>query len=111
VGFRYVGILTPIWAIASFQLFKGVFAGMSVLLLVSVVLPGSVSVKIARVGLGVIGMLLIGINLLSILNPKTRSFVPTLRSLWSINGMFLGTLVALAIYLWLEFQRDRVSSK
>ena len=111
VGFRYVGILTPIWAIASLQFFKGVSAGMSLLLLLSIVLPNGVPIKIARVGLGVIGMLLIGINLASTLIPKTRSFVPTLRPLWSLNGMFLGTLAAVAIYLRLEFQRYRESSK
>jgi TPR repeat protein len=111
VEFRYVGILTPIWAIAAFQLLKGVSAGISVLLLLSIVFPKKISVKITRVGLGVVGVVFVGINLLPILTPKTRSFVPILRPLWSINGMFLGTLVALAIYLWLEFQRDKVSSK
>ena len=111
VGFRYVGILTPIWAIAGFQLLKSVSAGMSVLLLLSIVFPKKISVKITRVGFGVVGVVFVGINLLPILTPKTRSLVPTLHPLWLLNGMLLGMLVALAIYLWLEFQRDRVSSK
>lgn len=52
VGIRYVGILTPIWVIASLQFFKGFSAGMSLLLFLSIVLPKNVSAKIARVGFG-----------------------------------------------------------
>lgn len=102
VGFRYVGIFTPIWAIASLQFLKGFSAGMSLLLFLSIVSPKNVSAQIARFGFGIVGILFVAINLFSIVNPKTRSLVPPVRLLWSMDARLLGFLVPLAIWLWVE---------
>ncbi len=105
VGFRYVGILTPIWAIAPLQFSKGFSAGMSLLLFLSIVLPKNVSAKIARVGFGLIAVLFVAINLFSILNPKTSSLVPPIGPLWPMDARLLGVLVSLAVCLWIESQK------
>ncbi len=107
LGFRYIGIFTPIWGIISFQLLKSLVSVTFFLLLLPVVLPKDICAKIARVGIGVVGVLFVGINLFSILNPKTRSVASTIRPLWSMDAKFLGLLVPLAIWLWLEHQRTK----
>ena len=106
MGFRYIGILTPIWSVFSFHFFKGAVAQTSVLLLLPIVLPKDICAKVAGVGLGVLGVSFVGSNLVPILNPK-RSLFPTVHPLWSIDGMFLGAMVPLAIWLWLEHQKNK----
>jgi hypothetical protein len=100
-GFRYVGILTPLSAVAAFQFVKGLLTGTTVAFLLPIVLPDNLWPKVAKVGLGLFGVLFIGTDLLLVANYKPRSAVLALRSFWSINGMLLGTIVSLAIVLWL----------
>jgi hypothetical protein len=104
LGFRYIGILTPIWAVASFQFLKSLVSITFFLLLLSVVLPKNIRARVAGVGIGILGVLFVGINLFLILNPKTRGPAPSVRPLWSIDAKLLGLLVPLAIWLWVETQ-------
>jgi len=101
-AFRYVGILTPVAAVCAVQFAKWLLAGTSVALMLSLVLPTNLWPKVAKAGMGVIAILLIGLNFKIVTNPALRSAIPALRSFWSLNAMFLGTLAALAMVLWLK---------
>jgi TPR repeat protein len=99
-GFRYIGLFTPVLAVGAFQFLRSLVAGTSVALLLSVVLPSKICRKIAKIGIGVFGILLLGQNFYAIAIPRLRSVVTALRSFWSINGTLLGMLGSVAIYLW-----------
>jgi hypothetical protein len=107
LGFRYIGILTPMSAYAAFQLGKGLLTGTTVAFLLLIVLPNNLWPKIAKVGLGLLGVLCIGGDLLLVANYKPRSAVLTLRSFWSLNGMLPGMIVSLAIVHWLATRSRR----
>ncbi len=104
-GFRYINILTPVLGIGAFSFVGSLLAGTSAAILLRVVLPRNLWPKVIKIGLGMLGILFLGLNLFVIANYKLRSAVPALRSFWSVNGMLLGTLVALAIVLWITDNR------
>jgi hypothetical protein len=106
-GFRYIGILTPISAIAALQFIKSLAGGTSVALLLSIVLPNNIWPKVAKIVLGLSGALLIGLEVLLIAVCRLRHLVPPLRPFWSINAMLVGTIVSLAIVLWLTAKGRR----
>jgi tetratricopeptide (TPR) repeat protein len=100
-GFRCIGILTPLSAVAAFQIVKGLLTGTLVAILLSIVLPTNIWPKAVKTGLVIFGLLFIGNDLFVVSNHKLRGVALALRSFWSINGMLLGTIVSLAIVLWL----------
>jgi hypothetical protein len=100
-GFRYIGILTPLSVVAAFQIVKGLLTGTLVAILLSIVLPTNIWPKAVKTGLVIFGLLFIGNDLFVVSNHKLRGVALALRSFWSINGMLLGTIVSLAIVLWL----------
>ena len=106
-GFRCIGILTPLSAVAAFQIVKGLLTGTLVAILLSIVLPNNIWPKVVKVGLGILGMLFIGTDLLLVANHKPRSAILALRPFWSVNGMLLGTVVSLAFVLWLTTKNSR----
>jgi hypothetical protein len=106
-GFRYIGILTPISAIAALQFIKSLAAGTSVALLLSILLPSNLWPRVAKIVLGLNGALLIGLELFVIVICRLRHHVPPPCSFWSINAMLLGTIVSLAIVLWLTAKGRR----
>jgi hypothetical protein len=101
LGFRYIGLLTPLSAVGAFSFVKSVLGGTSVAILLRVVLPNGLWPKVSKVGLGLCGVLFVGFNLFVLTNQRMRSISPTLGSFWSLNGMLLGVMVSLAIVLWL----------
>jgi hypothetical protein len=106
-GFRYVGILTPISAIAAFQFVKGLLTGTSVAFLLPIVLPNNIWPKVVKTGLVIYTMLFIGTDLLLVANYKPRSAVLALRSFWLLSALSLGMIVSLAIVLWLAAKGRR----
>jgi len=105
LGFRCINILTPLAAVYSFQFVKSLVGGTVVALLLSVVLPSSLWPKVIKVGLGLFGMLLVGADIFVLSVFKLRNGVLPARPLWSMNAMLLGTIVPLAIALWLARKR------
>jgi len=101
LGFRYIGILTPMLAIAAFQFVKSLAGGTSVALLLSIALPNNLWPRVAKILLGLNGALVIGLELFVIVVFRLRHLVPPLRSLLLINGLLLGILTSLAVVLWL----------
>lgn len=115
LGFRYIGILTPLSAIGGFQFVKSLAGGTAVALLLSIVLPNNLWSKVARILLGLNGALLIGLELAMIANYKLRGVVPALRSFWSMNGTLLGIIASLAIVFWItsrntQSERDSITA-
>ena len=100
-GLRYIGIQTPLVAIGAFAFVKILPVGISVPLLFSTALPYSVWPKVAKVALGLFGILFLGLNILVMTVFRLRTVVPTSSPFWKIDGMLLGTFVSLAIFLWL----------
>ena len=100
-GFRYVGILTPVSAIGAIQFVKSLLGGTSVALLLSIVLPNNLWPKVAKILLGLNGALIIGLEVHLIVVSRLRHLVPPIRLFWFVDGTLLGTIVSLAIVLWL----------
>jgi hypothetical protein len=105
LGFRYIGILTPVSAIAAFRFINGFLFGATLATLLSVVLPHKFWSIIVKVHLGLFGILLIGLNVFLISISGMRQVGPSLRHCWPINAHLLGTITALAIALWLNNKR------
>jgi len=105
LGFRYIGILTPLAAVFCFQFVKSLVGGTFVALLLTVVLPNSLWPKVIKVGLGLFGMLLVGADIFVLSVSKLRNGVLPAPHFWSMNAMLLGTIVSLAIALWLARKR------
>jgi hypothetical protein len=101
LGFRYIGILTPVLALGAFRLFKSLIAGISVALLLSVAFPKNLWPKVVKFVLGIVVILVIGLNIFMISVYKLRHLIPPLRSFWLINAHLLGMIIALAVALWL----------
>jgi len=100
-GFCYIGILTPLPVVGAFHFVESLAAGTSIAIILSIVLPNKLWPKVAKVTLGILGILFIGIELYGIAIFKLRHLALPVRWFWSINGMLLGTIVSLAIVLWL----------
>jgi hypothetical protein len=100
LGFRYLGILTPQPVFAVIQFTKGLLGGASFALLLSAVLPNSLWSKVAKAGIGVFGIGLVGFNLFVIAVPKLRIVAPALGSIWSMNAMLLAFIASLILVLW-----------
>jgi hypothetical protein len=105
LGFRYIGILTPVSAVVAFRFVNGLLLGAIGALLLSVVFSSRVWSKVVKVMLGVFGITLIGpvVFVTSIFGMAHVG--PLLRHCWPINAQVLGTIVALAIALWLSKKR------
>ncbi|MGA9672465.1 MAG: tetratricopeptide repeat protein [Terracidiphilus sp.] len=107
LGFRYIGILTPVLSVGAFSLVKSLLSGTFLALLLSVVLPNSLWPKVAKVLLGISCVLFIGHNGLAITVYEQRHAFPTLRSFWLINGMLLGMSAGISTVLWLKGKSRR----
>ena len=98
--FRAFGVFQSVLAVNAFYFFKNLVAGITVALLISVFGP-----KSAKVILGISGILFIGNNLIVILHHDFTRFVTTIRGFSSVNGLLIGMVVPLAVFLWLEAMR------
>lgn len=101
LGFRYIGILTPLSAVGAFQFVKSLAAGTAVALLLSIVLPNNLWPKVAKMLIGLNGALLIGLEVILIMVCRLRHFPSPIRPFWFINGTLLGTIASLAIVFWI----------
>ena len=114
LGFRYIGILTPISAIGGFQFVKSLAGGTAVALLLSIVLPNNLWPKVAKILIGLDAALLIGLDVLLIVVCRLRHFASPLRPFWFINGTLLGTVASLVIVFWItsrntQSERDSIT--
>ena len=105
LGFRYIGILTPLAAVYAFQFVKSLVGGTFVALLLTVVLPNSLWRKVIKIGLGLFGILLVGADIFVLSVSKLRNGVLPAPPFWSMNAMLLGMIVSFAIALWLARKR------
>ena len=80
LGFRYIGILTPV-SIVAFKFVDSLMAGTFVALLLSVILPRKAWSMVLKVILWVFGILLIGIDTFIISISKMRACCPAPSSL------------------------------
>jgi hypothetical protein len=108
LGFRYLGILTPVMAIGGFHFVRSLVGGTWVAVLLPVVMPSRIWLMVIRIWLGLCGILFIGFNLMVLASPKLRSISPTLGSFWSLNGNLLGNSIPLAVFLWLTKKKARL---
>lgn len=111
LGFRYIGLLTPLSAVGAFFFVKSLLGGTSVAILLRVVLPNGRWPKVSKVGIGVCGVLFVGFNLIVLTNQRMRSVSPLPGSFWSLNGMLLGVIVSLTIVLWLVHRDVKFGQK
>ena len=100
LGFRYIGILTPLAVVGAFSLVKTLLSGAFVALLLSAIFPTDVWPKVAKLLLALNGLLLIALDARVLANDKLRSAAPALRPFWTLNGMLLGFSIVLAIIIW-----------
>ncbi len=100
-GLRYIGAQTPLMAVGAFEFVKILPVAVTVPLLFSTALPHSIWPKVAKVALGLFGILFLGLNILVMTVNRLRTVVPTASPFWKIDGMLLGTFASLAIFLWL----------
>jgi hypothetical protein len=91
------GSFPSVLAVNAFHFFNTFVAGITVAMLISVFGP-----KRAKVVLGVSGTLLIGNDLIVISHHELTRFVTTVRGFSVVNGLLIGMVVPLAIFLWLE---------
>jgi hypothetical protein len=107
IGFRFISILTPLPVVGAFHFVESLLGGTSVALLLSIVLPNNLWPKVAKMLLGLMGALLIGIELYRIAISRLKHLGIPLHFFWLINGMLLGTIASLAIVLWLTTKSRR----
>jgi hypothetical protein len=88
------GSFPSIAAVNAFFFTKNLLAGVFVAMIISIFVPRS-----AKSALRVFGILLVSLNLIFVWIYYTKHYF-LVRPLCANNGMFLGTSISLAIFLW-----------
>jgi prepilin signal peptidase PulO-like enzyme (type II secretory pathway) len=88
-------------AVNAFLFANELLAGIVVAMLISLFIP-----KIAKIVLGISGILFIGLNLLLIVLIDTKRFIPV-RAFCSLNGLLIGLSIPLTLFLWLTYRKSR----
>ena len=107
-GLAYVGLsvygafgsFQSVLAVNAFHFFNTLVAGIAVAMFISVFGP-----KRAKVVLSISGILLILNDLIVIWRHELTRFVMTNRGFVSANGLLIGMVVPLAMFLWLETKK------
>ncbi len=101
-GMTHIEYLHSLSVINFLYFFKNLLAGMVIALLISVVWPWGHSAKII---LGIAGLLLFGFNALLIAHAQLRY----LRGFYIMNGLLIGILLPIAIFLWMAYKKSKDS--
>lgn len=107
LGFRYIGILTPVALNGGFRFIRGAVAATWVAILLRLVMPVWWT-KAIKIWLGVCGLLFLGLNSMVLAKHGMGHALFALGSFWLMNSMLLGTAIPLAIFLWLEHRRSKL---
>jgi hypothetical protein len=101
-GIFYIEYLYSLSAINLLYFFKHFLGGVVIALLISVVWPWEHS---ARIILGIASLLLFGFNALLIAHSPLRY----LRGFYIMNGLLIGILLPIAIFLWMAYKKSKDS--
>jgi hypothetical protein len=101
-GMTHIEYLHSLSAINFLYFFKDLLAGMVIALLIAVVWPWEHS---ARITLKIACLLLFGLNALVFAHSKLRD----LHAFYLVNGLLIGTLLPIAIFLWMAYKKSKDS--
>jgi hypothetical protein len=94
------GSFPSILAVSAFFFAKNLLVGTVIVMFLTFVLPEHTKRRIAKIGLGLSAMLFVGFNIIAIMRYDLSRFPPAIRLFCMFNGMLLGILSTLAIFLW-----------
>jgi hypothetical protein len=90
--------------------FKDFLVGTFVVMAVSIVTPRYSWPKIAKVGLGIIGVVFVAFNVFAVVHASWRQLVPAIQLFCMANAMLVGMSVPTAVFLWRERQNPEAES-
>ncbi len=96
------GSFPSLSAINVFFFAKDLLAGVFVALVISLFDP-----KRTKIVLGIVGILFIGFNLFAMIRDDLSRLAPATRFFCAVNGLLLGMLITLAIFLWRTSNRPK----
>ncbi|MGA2349729.1 MAG: hypothetical protein ABSF70_04780 [Terracidiphilus sp.] len=96
------GVFPSVSTVYAFFFTKNLLAGIFVAMLISLFVP-----RAAKIALAVLGILFACLSLLLLLALYHSKRPFPIRAFCSLNGMFIGLLIALAFYLWRTHKRTR----
>jgi hypothetical protein len=103
--YRVIGVFHSVLAVNAFYFIETLVLGISVAM--PVYFFSFFSPKVAKIILGISGVLLIGINLLAIPRPNFWRLALAARGLFSLDGLLLGISIPVAIFLWQTYKKSR----
>lgn len=106
-----VDMIKAVSAENEFCFAKNVLAGLFVIMVLSILSPKSAVPKNARVALGVIGVSFVGFNLYGTAHYDLVSFPSAIHLFCLVNGLLVGMLIPIAIFLWAAGGPGPISNK
>jgi TPR repeat protein len=108
-GAYHFGVRQPGSAVDAFYFAKYFLLAISAAMFISLLLPDRAKPKIAKIALGLFGILFIGFNIFATMHHDLARLTPAIRILCAVNGHLIGLSISPAIYLWRTYRNPEAN--